>query len=581
VKALVFLPPLISAPLLWAAFFPLDLGPIAYVALVPLLLLVRATGVAHGWVYLAAFLGGLLFHLLALNWIRAAHPMMELFAWPALSFACALFWPLAIALLRSLDRWKLPLALTAPVVLVSLEYFRTHCPTGFPFLQYLHMHQLSGFGWYHLGYTQHSNIPLLQAADLGGVYLLSVGVAAVNGAVAEAVLRSPLIRRLLHCPVVNTRRGIAKELWVFAAAAFVPLACVAYGTVRLAHEPFAQGPKIAAVQGNLSQTEKMIRGDQAEEGQVTPLQEEYFGQADRAAKGDPKFRPDLIIWPETCFPVDWVQVSPNAPSDVPKSERQYAEEIPAQMGQFTAKRYGTASLYGLNAIDWDADGRKKYNSALLVHGDGSIGGRYDKIHLVPFGEYVPFKDELPWLQNFTPYKHDYSCTPGSQWTRFRLPAANGQTYTFGVLICYEDSDPYLARQYNPASGRGHEVDFLVNISNDGWFNGTEEHEEHLAICRFRAVESRRSVVRSVNMGISAVIDPDGRVIALPVEGSWSNSKKTRGIVRAEVPIDHRETVYAQFGDWVPGLCWALMVGGLIFGRIFRKRIALPPPADLR
>ena len=83
--------------------------------------------------------------------------------------------------------------------------------------------------------------------------------------------------------------------------------------------------------------------------------------------------------------------------------------------------------------------------------------------------------------------HDYSCTPGENWTRFELPTAKG-TFRFGVLICYEDTDPSMARKYNPTSGRGPGVDFLVNISNDGWFDGSEEHEQHLAICRFRAVE---------------------------------------------------------------------------------------------
>ena len=127
---------------------------------------------------------------------------------------------------------------------------------------------------------------------------------------------------------------------------------------------------------------------------------------------------------------------------------------------------------------------------------------------------------------FTPYEKDYSCRPGTHWTRFPLPSRQRRrTYTFACLICYEDSDPYLARQYVASEP----VNFLVNISNDGWFDGTEEHEQHLAICRFRAVEARRAMVRAVNMGISAVIDPDGRVIALPGE-TWSESKKMEGVV---------------------------------------------------
>ena len=125
----------------------------------------------------------------------------------------------------------------------------------------------------------------------------------------------------------------------------------------------------------------------------------------------------------------------------------------------------------------------------------------------------------------------------------------------------------MARQYATAD---RPVDFLVNISNDGWFDGTEEHEQHLAICRFRAVEARRSVVRAVNMGISAVIDPDGRVIALPGE-TWSTSKKMDGIVTATVPLDTRDSLYARLGDWVPATCWGLLTIGHIAGMVQRRR----------
>jgi apolipoprotein N-acyltransferase len=187
------------------------------------------------------------------------------------------------------------------------------------------------------------------------------------------------------------------------------------------------------------------------------------------------------------------------------------------------------------------------------------------MHLVPFGEYVPLGNVLPFMKVFTPYKHDYACRPGENWTRFPLPA-NGERYTFGCLICYEDSDPSLAREYVATEP----VDFLVNISNDGWFNGTEEHEQHLAICRFRAVETRRSVVRAVNMGISGAIDPDGRVIALPA-GAWGESKKVQVVVAADVPIDRRRTRYAALGDWVPGVCWLGILTGLALPLVLRPR----------
>src|SRR5882724_6686666 len=128
------------------------------------------------------------------------------------------------------------------------------------------------------------------------------------------------------------------------------------------------------------------------------------------------------------------------------------------------------------------------------------------------------------MQVFSTYKHVYSLNCGENSTRFVLPTESGKTFRFGVVICYEDSDPLMARGYSVTDGDEPPVDFLINITNDGWFDGTEEHEQHLAISRFRAIEARRSLVRSVNMGISAVIDGNGRVVALPGK-TWRESKK--------------------------------------------------------
>ena len=197
------------------------------------------------------------------------------------------------------------------------------------------------------------------------------------------------------------------------------------------------------------------------------------------------------------------------------------------------------------------------------------------MHRVPWGEYVPLKDWLPFMSWFTPYDFDYGIQQGEKFTRFPLAGK----YQFGVLICYEDTDPFLAREYVRPSEDGPAVDFLVNISNDGWFDGSAEHEEHLAVSRFRAIECRRAMVRAVNMGISAVIDGNGRVLKprpllgmatpvwvvpgrdwdrveeLPVS-QWHQFKKVAGVLKAAVPIDGRFSFYAYAGDWLPIGCWA-------------------------
>src|SRR5205823_574759 len=161
------------------------------------------------------------------------------------------------------------------------------------------------------------------------------------------------------------------------------------------------------------------------------------------------------------------------------------------------------------------------------------------------------------------YDFDYSISPGEDFTHFSLGR-----YRFGVIICYEDTDPYLARQYVRPQSTQRPVDFLLNISNDGWFDGTSEHEQHLAICRFRAVECRRAVARAVNMGISAVIDGNGRVVALPGP-SWSQSKKIAAVLTAVVPLDQRTSLYARWGDWLPWSCWIIIGAAILWSLIWR------------
>jgi apolipoprotein N-acyltransferase len=251
---------------------------------------------------------------------------------------------------------------------------------------------------------------------------------------------------------------------------------------------------------------------------------------------------------------------------------------------------------------FEADGKpRNYNSAVLVHSDGRQSGRYDKMHRVPFGEFVPLRESFPWMEQFAPYDDDYGVEIGKQWTRFE---AGG--HRFGTIICYEDTDPGMARQYVSPS-KGEPVDFLVNISNDGWFVGSSEHAQHLAICRFRAVECRRAIVRSVNMGISAVIDGNGRVVqpdqgylarpdpkksfawnwpGLPCkepEGTevpvsrWGEFIQAKGVLFAKVPIDDRPSLYARLGDWLPLACWMTIGAGMLAGLCWPARRAETVP----
>jgi apolipoprotein N-acyltransferase len=179
--------------------------------------------------------------------------------------------------------------------------------------------------------------------------------------------------------------------------------------------------------------------------------------------------------------------------------------------------------------------------------------RYDKVHLVPFGEYIPLRNVFPFLAEFVPF--DASLTPGERQTIFPM-TVDDQELKFGVLICYEDSDSELARRL-----RRDGADFLVNISNDAWF-GSSELDQHFVTARFRAVENRAGVVRSGNNGISGLIDPLGRAEILL-------DKNQIGAASGELWIADSRTLYTRVGDW-PGVAGSGLILIVEFARRRRK-----------
>jgi apolipoprotein N-acyltransferase len=640
--------------------------------------------------------------------MRVADPRMY-YTWWALAVYCSLYLPVAILLIRRLDRLTgLPLVLTVPVVWTALEFFRVHFGTG--------------FGWYLLGHAQHSYLVVIQVADLAGVYAVSFMAAAVNALVFELLCANRHFRTFFSLEAERLppprRTVVVSGVSVLALL----LAAVSYGYWRLGQEVMVAGPRVALIQGNLEQRVRNLRssGDKEAGQKATETMLEHYSKLSARA-ADQRPRPDLIVWPETSFPDEWLELSPDfhpernlrvdaeawrinqqwrvnrdvlagagwwqipmliglnsqvllsekekrrfnsallvVPGDkalvdgyaVWSVERVQATAMtsavgslapplpagplftistllpdclrewhggqgylslaepgrgPTRLGPWDAVpiRKGMVLPPGADAVLWEHNVRRE-GSWILVNNSAPLrlgqnvtrwADRYDKIHRVLFGEYVPLVDWLPFMNTFAPYDYEYSISPGEHLTRFAVTAAHsGLTYHFGTIICFEDSDTVLARSYACADRDGPPVDFLVNISNDGWFSGTSEHEEHLAVCRFRAVESRRSIARAVNMGISAVIDGNGRVLTpetisgdedgeewviaddraadLPLS-RWGQFKKVRGLLTATIPIDRRLSLYAMWGDWLAWMCWGVLAGGLIWSSIRGGQRVLP------
>ncbi len=614
---LLFVLSALTSGLLFISYFPVAWTFPAWFALVPLLFLVR-TEIKKRWLFFFAMFSGAAFFLPILSWMGEADNRM-IVLWFLLGTYCSAYTVLGIWLLRLTDKvTRVPLTLTVPIVWVTLEYFRAWV--------------LTGFAWYYLGHSQHSILPMIQIADIGGVYAVTFVLAAVNGLLAEWLFAIPNVRRVLQLREPPARVRFTNMIWprvgqtVFVAA--LVIGTLVYGSWRLQQSDFKTGPTIALLQGSIDQRIRNAADPASNDENAPRFQKKIiqsFGTlCQAAATGDADLKEppkgqdshvDLIIWPESSMWGYWLDYDRKdlTPIDVPT---QWARE---QITNYRELRQMTDICRSNLLLGWSTlelvdpeknrgKQTKRYNSALLLNKTGTIGGRYDKIHRVPFGEYMPLRHELPFMKWFSPYKFDYSISVGQTFTRLKIknvevnPAKefkqpNKKTeklYKFGVLICYEDTDPYLARQYGRKGKDGEIVDFLVNISNDGWFNGSSEHSEHLAISRFRAVETRRSLARSVNMGISAIVDSNGRVLKpnrvteqqdimfwdfvnfrdpigeLPVS-EWHKFVKSQGIVTGPIPIDNRYSFYAHWGDFFAINCSALLIVGLVVGAVISRQ----------
>ncbi|RKY08102.1 MAG: apolipoprotein N-acyltransferase, partial [Planctomycetota bacterium] len=216
----------------------------------------------------------------------------------------------------------------------------------------------------------------------------------------------------------------------------------------------------------------------------------------------------------------------------------------------------------------------RYNSAFLYTPAGlQDPKRYDKMHLVPFGEYIPFKESAPfiyrWILNLSPYDYDYNLTKGAEFTTFEMKTDN-KKYGFGALICYDDTDPKIARRMVVSDAGAEKADWLVNISNDGWYVRYKnekvlpsvELSQRTAITAFRAVENRVSIIRSVNTGISCLIDSTGLIRDGFISGNLPEAAMDRQGVEGwfvdRIAIDDRVTFFSRHGQWLEFLCGAVI-----------------------
>jgi apolipoprotein N-acyltransferase len=600
--------PVVSALALTLAFPPVDWSPVAYVALVPLIVgAFRAK--SNSDAFWAALLGGLVFYGVNLYWVLP----ITIAGYVALMPYLAVYWALFGWGVRRIGRaTHVPLTLLAPVLWVALEQIRGWMISGLP--------------WLYVGHTQHANLTLIQTADVLGAYGASFLCVMTSGLVADLLVRPlfvPPVEELPGAAGQETSRAPDREtprapeaggarmrlsrvmvlLVVLTVAAWA--GTIGYGVWRLGQAAAREGPVVASIQTCVPQEVKQ----EARLKQIEALEEEMLAdqisltdQAAAEAKAA-GLKIHLAVWPETMVPgymnQDFLEHDLAARFKdtglrevfeyLQRRSRLYWSRI-----QKESRDLGAPILFGAANVRLEGAYRlpgggfmsrgPRFNTAYLVSPESkpfAADHAYSKVHLVPFGEYVPFTRSWPWLYTqlraFTPYEYDYSITPGDEDQAPFVVRYDGREARFQVAICYEDAMAYrirdMTRSADPARPKA--IDFVVNISNDGWFHGSIELDQHLNLCVFRAIENRVAVVRSVNTGISALIAPSGRVEKVVEKDG--NRRYITGEIVGRLTLDDRLAPYTRVGDVFALACLsaaaALVAAAVVLGRRKRKESA--------
>jgi apolipoprotein N-acyltransferase len=386
----------------------------------------------------------------------------------------------------------------APFLWVAVELLRTY---------------LVGFPWDLLGTTEVANTALSRIATLTGVYGLSFEIVLVNAAFAAAFLVRPPRRRLMLAATLAT--AVFLQLTQYIELASLPVDRYAL-----------------LVQQNLPIRESWPAAEY----------NDLLRSLDSISNIPPgSTKPNLIVWPESSAPF-WL------------NDDRFVSTISAIARR--ADDFVVAGSIGVRPVIGGEN--QVYNSATLVNPQGQIAARYDKVHLVPFGEYIPLQRLLSFAQSLT---HEVGMfTRGSD----RWPLDAG-ALKLGVFICYESVFPGEVRQF-----ADHGAQVFVNISNDGWFGNSGAPEQHLNMARMRAIENERWLLRATNTGITASIDPFGRVMAQAPVG-------TRTTLLAPYSLRDDTTFYTRYGDWFPCLCAIISLVGLLFRRRTGAHMTQPQP----
>jgi apolipoprotein N-acyltransferase len=515
--------------LLSAGFAPWEIGGAAWAG--PGLILFCGLGQRGGRTFRLGFVAGFAHFLSSIYWLVAMPvawhgiPLLPALAWMALSAYCGLYcgawvwfcWKIFPGKARE-SEYSL---VSAVDQFLAVAWWKRAgwailCAAGWAALELARGRILSGFPWNFLGASQYTLLPLIQIASITGVYGVSFVIVWVSVAVGGAVL-------------VLARRPSTAAIWGQAALPLLALALiVAYGMTRTLRIP-APGRqiKVALIQPSIPQTLIWDPQDNAERfQQVIALSEKALAS-----------KPDLLVWPESAVP-------------------DFGPENVRAIAQLLAKHPVWLIFSGDTREPLPSGESADFNSSFLVSPSGVTEATYHKRRLVIFGEYVPLIRWLPFLKWLTPIGSGY--TPGDRVVPFDLTSLHAKT---SVLICFEDMFPHEAREHV-----GEDTDFLINLTNDGWFGEGPEQKQQAACALFRAIENGVPLVRCCNNGLTCWIDAQGRL--RQIEGA-GDSIYGPGFITPEIPLREpglrERTIYNRYGDWFGWSCCALSGSVLLMG----------------
>ncbi|MBD0373025.1 MAG: apolipoprotein N-acyltransferase [Pyrinomonadaceae bacterium] len=518
-----------SSALLILSFPDFNLWPLAWVALVPLLVAVAgrpeaARSFLLGWITATVFFFGSCYWL-TYAMVRYGH-IPAWIAYPLVvpgAMVVGIFPALCCLLLARLIVRRGTVALIfAPLLWAALEWARL---------------AVTGQLWNALGYSQAYVTPLIQSASWGGVYSVSFLIVAINSAITYALIkrtvRAVLLSLLIAAFVGGVMLASNQYTKAFASTVSRPDAVAIAVQPNVPMEPVEDLAETEALVERHRSLSKEALGVWERQGRLSNGDVVKI-EGDRSQDGALASRqaiPRLVIWPES--PMNFTYANDTA------------------LREWIA-RFATENRVAviLNSLE-PAPAGGAYNSALMINEEGRKVSQYDKIRLLPFGEYVPLPRWLPGVNLVPVMVGDF--TPGAD---YPLMQAGGGTRV-GVFICFESAFPSISREF---AGRG--ADVLINISNDGYLGPTPVMRQHLANTVFRAVENGRAVVRVTNTGISAYITPRGQVIGA-TEGFKPNAR-VWPLNRANVG----KTFYTRYGDLFVSLCALLSL--LMLATTIRK-----------